>query len=502
MFSNLNNGFSYVRLFFGAGGKIVDFALLGANDGFEKITGIRKSVLGEKVTKVLPSEVVKNFLDVINKHWQIISSGKSATFEYHAKTLEKWFSITAYSPEEGFLATIMEDITERKKVEESLRESEEKYRYLAKYAPAPIYEIDCKTLKITNLNECMSTLSGYSEQELLSMSPFDLLDAESQKLFQEIIKRTFAGEKIDENVLFGIKTKQGTKLWATLTAKLTYKNNEPDRAFVVAHDVTEKKKNQGLLEESEEKFRTLAEESPNMIFINKSGRIVYANRKCEETLGYTREELCSPEFNFLNLVSPEYRAIQASNFRTHMRGGEVSPLELPHITKDGKRIDVLLTTKVIKYGEETAVLGTAVDVTERLKKESELRQERDKLEAVTGTTGVGLSMIGPDFQVLWINQVLKDRVGNVESQKCHAVFHGRDSICPDCGVKKIFQDGASFDKREVCVEYGNFGVEWVEVTAVPLKNDKGQVVAALETGVSITERKKAELKLKEKNGAA
>ena len=265
----------------------------------------------------------------------------------------------------------------------------------------------------------------------------------------------------------------------------------------IFEDITDQKNALELLRQSEEKFRTLAEESPNMIFINMGGRVVYVNKRCEEILGYKKEEFYQADFNYLDLIDTEYKHIIASNFAKHYKGEEVKPLELTIFSKEGKRVETLLITKLIKYGKETAILGTSVDISERLKKESELRQERDKLEAVTRTTGVGLSMIGLDFQVLWINRVLEEHFGDVKGQKCYSAFHSRNIPCVDCGVKRIFQEGAPHVSREMCVEDSDGRKETAEITSVPFKNDKGQVVAALVTWVDITERKKAEEALRE-----
>ncbi|MHC4157150.1 MAG: MEDS domain-containing protein [Planctomycetota bacterium] len=68
------------------------------------------------------------------------------------------------------------------------------------------------------------------------------------------------------------------------------------------------------LRESEEKFRNLAEQSPNMIFINKAGRIVYANERCEKLMGYDREQLCSADFDFLTLFQDAYGRSGGSTF--------------------------------------------------------------------------------------------------------------------------------------------------------------------------------------------
>ena len=73
----------------------------------------------------------------------------------------------------------------------------------------------------------------------------------------------------------------------------------------IGRDVTERFSAARALRESEEKFRNLTEHSPNMIFIHRGGKLVYANRRCEEIMGYTRDEFYADDFNFLDVVAPE-----------------------------------------------------------------------------------------------------------------------------------------------------------------------------------------------------
>ncbi len=74
----------------------------------------------------------------------------------------------------------------------------------------------------------------------------------------------------------------------------------------VSRDISDRKRSEIALRESEAKFRTVAEQSPNMVFINKKGRVVYVNDRCLEMMGYTKDELCSPDFSFLTLIAPEH----------------------------------------------------------------------------------------------------------------------------------------------------------------------------------------------------
>jgi PAS domain S-box-containing protein len=124
-----------------------------------------------------------------------------------------------------------------------------------------------------------------------------------------------------------------------------------------------------VLRESEEKFRNLAEQSPNMIFIYGSGRIVYANRQCEISMGYSREELLAEGFDFRTFAAPGYQAILTDNLRRHAQGEEITPYEYVLVTRAGRRIDAILTTKLIRYEGDTAILGIITDITTRTRTE-------------------------------------------------------------------------------------------------------------------------------------
>jgi PAS domain S-box-containing protein len=156
----------------------------------------------------------------------------------------------------------------------------------------------------------------------------------------------------------------------------------------VARDISERKRAEESLRDSEEKFRNLAEESPNMIFMNRRGRVVYANKKCEEILGYTREDFYSPDFNFVSLCAPEYVEVMKSAYATNMRNEVVSPYEFVLVTRGGKRINVIIAVKLIEYAKERVMLGIITDITERKKTEEELSRMFDQLVLVNEKLGV------------------------------------------------------------------------------------------------------------------
>ena len=101
-------------------------------------------------------------------------------------------------------------------------------------------------------------------------------------------------------------------------------------------DITERKNAETSLKNSEEKFRNLAEQSPNIIFINQKGKVVYANTEAEKATGYTKEEFYSPKFNFMDLIAPESKEFVKSQFIKHMKGEDVRPYEYKLISKKGQ----------------------------------------------------------------------------------------------------------------------------------------------------------------------
>ncbi|MFQ6604486.1 MAG: PAS domain S-box protein [Fidelibacterota bacterium] len=127
------------------------------------------------------------------------------------------------------------------------------------------------------------------------------------------------------------------------------------------------------LAESEQLFRSLAEESPNMVFINCMGPVVYVNRACVETTGYTREELTNQDFDFMQLIAPEDRNLIRDMFARHRKGEDVPPYTYHLLHRDGSQRTVLGHYRRIQYSGKPAILGIGTDISDLEKAQNQLK---------------------------------------------------------------------------------------------------------------------------------
>lgn len=232
---------------------------------------------------------------------------------------------------------------------------------------------------IIYINPAFIKLWGYdNDKEVLGRTTYEFFSDEEKvidviKILNE--KNSWTGELV-------ARKKDGTFFDAQLSTNLVKDDSgRPICMMGSVLDITERKKFEKALGNSEKRFKMLAEESPNMIFINKKGRVVYTNKKCEEIMGYSREEYYSDEFNFLDVIAPEYVDLIKENFKIHMSGREVLPYDYKLITKDGRELVAIITTKLIAFEGENAILGIITDITERKRAEDDLAKAKKQIEA-------------------------------------------------------------------------------------------------------------------------
>jgi PAS domain S-box-containing protein len=291
----------------------------------------------------------------------------------------------------------------------------------------------------------------------------------------------------------------GQKVWIAWTNKVI-KNEAGNISEIlcVGNDISQRREADKALQESEKKFRSVTEQSPNMIFINKNGKIDYCNKKCEEIMGYTVDEFCSQNFDFLNLISPQSKDAVRSAFDKHMKGKEVEPYEYGLITKDGQELNAIITTKMIQYEGDNAILGIVTDITQRKKMETTLKESEAKFRALTESAPAAiLIVVGEHF--LYVNPAFELISGFTQEEALTMRFW--EFVHPD--MRKFVKErglarqrGQSSPARYELKALTKDGqVKWIDVAAASFKY--GGQSATLATAYDITERKLAERELRE-----
>jgi len=150
------------------------------------------------------------------------------------------------------------DITERKRAEEAIRENEERYRQLFNHAPAGIYEVDFMKQKFVAVNDVMCEYTGYTQEEFLSMNPDHILTEEARDIYYERARKLLTGEQVPATIEYRIRGKEGREFWVLLNTRPVYENGRVKGATVVVHDITERRKIEDALTQSEERLRSLS----------------------------------------------------------------------------------------------------------------------------------------------------------------------------------------------------------------------------------------------------
>ena|GEM_PF-1364303 len=134
------------------------------------------------------------------------------------------------------------DVTDTKGMQRALIESEARYRYIVENVPTGICEIDLSQFKLTQVNDVMCDIFGYTEDDFLAMDPAVLFAGKSKKHVIERIIKMRTGKKVPVPFEYKIKTKDGRELWVLVNSRIIYEDGKPVRTLTIAQDISERKR--------------------------------------------------------------------------------------------------------------------------------------------------------------------------------------------------------------------------------------------------------------------
>lgn len=347
------------------------------NSLLERISGYRKNEIPDVKTwikKLYPDEEYRKL--VLRERKKSESAEKLREREAIITTKEGDKCLCRFSSltlDSGIRIVFIKDTSEKQQAEELLYESEERFRLLSEAAfEAIIIHEDGVLLRA---NDPFFKMFGYQSKELLGSQVVPKVIAKESLEFVKEKIRTKASTPYEATG----RKKNGERFPIACHAKpIKYQGREV--RVVAIRDLSYREKSERKLRESEDKFQMVAEQSPNMIFINKGGRVVYVNQKCEEMMGYQKEEFYAPEFDFLTLIAPESVETVKSSFKRHRAGEEIAPYEYSLVNKKGQRIEVIITTQLINFEGQPAILGIVTDISDRKRAENALKEKDKALE--------------------------------------------------------------------------------------------------------------------------
>jgi len=335
--------------------------------------------------------VVPEDIDVVNQVGQRQNQGQ----EKHAISRNRnytklgtilhceWYNSALYS-ESGKLISVLSlvlDVTVATRIQEALRKSEAQYRLLFESNPQAMWVYDLTTLRFLAVNEAAINHYGYSRAEFLDMTIMDIRPPEDVKLLADYLAG--GNPELDHAGEWRHRKKDGTVINVAITSnRVSFGGRAAE--FVLAHDITERKKAETALRISEDRYRDLVDNSHELICTHDlEGRVLSVNPWAARVLGYPRESLIG--MNIRDGLLPEYREQFDEYLNTVKTEGSARGVMKVRTASGETRLWEYYNTLRTEGVEKPIVRGMAHDATERrqaLKREQEARLEAEAANRV------------------------------------------------------------------------------------------------------------------------
>lgn len=269
--------------------------------------------------------------------------------------------------------------------------------------------------------------------------------------------------------------------------------------------VHRQKKDEDRLKESETRFHRAFNDAPiGMALVGLDERFMQVNKRLCSMLGYSEDELVSKTVTDIT-YHEDCDTERAQKERVIVEDLQGFQIEKRYVHADGHIIWGNLAVSLIRdrKGKPLYYIGQLEDITERKQAEDALRaavaraeDEKSKTESIIEAIGDGITIQDRDFRILYQNQSIKEMIGDHIGKLCYIAYEKRDQRCEKCPVAMVFEDGGVHTVIRTAPT--DKGILYVENTASPMKNSKGEIIAGIEVVHNITERKQAENALQEK----
>ncbi|MCU0606118.1 MAG: PAS domain S-box protein [Candidatus Edwardsbacteria bacterium] len=406
----------------------------------------------------------------------------------------------------GFIG-FARDITEQRRIQQRLAESEHKYRALADALPQTVFEADLSG-RIIYANRTALEQFGYGPADLRrGLAVSDMIAPADRQRAAENFGRRLAGGAA-ENQEYAALRRDGSTFPVNIYARPVERDGAVAGLRGIIVDITEHKRSEGALQESEQKFRSLAETSPSGIFAYRE-TFIYVNPACLALTGYSEAELLG--MPFWQLAHPDHQEMVRERGLARQRG-ESPPAhyEFKIVRKDGGVRWVDFTATVVRFQGSPAGMGIVFDITERTLTEERLRQSEAFSRAMIENSPVGFAVRNRRGQLLMYNKawvkiwgmtprLIMRHTQEMTPQRFREIF---DHLGPHlAAVERIFAVGGSLFIPELKVTSPHpGGAQWVRQYFYTVPDQRGEVDRIVVMTDDITERKTAWERLRQSEG--
>jgi len=239
-------------------------------------------------------------------------------------------------------------------------------------------------------------------------------------------------------------------------------------------------------------FRNIVDNLSDAIFFHhiQNGRILYVNDLACRSLGYSREALL--EMGPADLTEPPARSRDWQGLVSHLEEQDIATFEARHRRQDGTFFDVEIKATLAQAGLQRFIVSVARDITERKQIEGRLIEERNKVEAIIAATDDAITVQDRDLRIIYQNEILIRRRGEHLGEFCYQVYAHRDTVCEDCQALKCFADGQMHRRPYTPATAPGEEPIHLEITASPLRDASGRIVACVEVLRNVTDQRKLE----------
>lgn len=367
--------------------------------------------------------------------------GATVTVEFGARRM--------YYAGRPAISVVVRDITKRRQMEEALRESEEKYRNVVERANDMVAIVQDTIIKYINTRS--SEMLGYLPKQMIGTPITEYVHPDELQRFISRYEQRMAGKHVESIYETSFLHRDGSRVDVEVNAgAITYEGRPAD--LVIIRDITERKKVQEALRQSEEHYSTLARSLTDAVLKLKGKVITWCNDRVKDVYGYEKDELIGKNATFL---FPE--GMSHSKFIEEVAGAidEHGYFRGAHRVKrkNGSLVDVEYTISQIQGTEPIELISVAQDITERKLIEAEIAKSEARYRSLFETTSDGVAIIDLKGEVILVNEALCSMVGYSQKELIGKNF--ADFVHPDDGPRllELFVEGLTGQDKNPTLEF-------------------------------------------------